>query len=87
MSQWDKLLRKIKSLNKDLRFSELRKILENYGYTMASPNSGSSHYTFRKTGCNPITVPKHEPIKVVYVKMIRDVIESESENQNMEAKK
>lgn len=87
MSQWDKLLRKIKSLNKDLRFSELRKVLENYGYTMSSPSSGSSHYTFRKNGCNPITVPKHEPIKIVYVKMIRDVIESESENQNMEAKK
>ena len=29
MAQWEKLLLKIKSLNKDLRFSELRKILEN----------------------------------------------------------
>ena len=34
---------------------------------MFSPRSGSSHYTFRKPGCQPITIPKHEPIKKVYV--------------------
>ena len=37
---------------------------------MFSPRSGSSHYTFRKPGCQPITIPKHEPIKKVYVKSI-----------------
>ena len=80
MSQWDKLLQRICSLSKDLRFEELRKILESYGYTMTAPKSGSSHYTFRKAGCSPITIPKHEPIKKVYVEMIRDVIESEGHN-------
>lgn len=35
---------------------------------MYSPKSGSSHYTFRKAGKNPITIPKHEPIKTVYIK-------------------
>ena len=63
MSQLDKLLNKILSLSKDLRFQELKKALENYGYVMTNPRSGSSHYTFRKKGCNPITIPKHEPIK------------------------
>lgn len=80
MSQWDKLLRRICSLSKDLRFNELRKILENYGYTMTAPKGGSSHYTFRKSGCPPITIPKHEPIKKVYVEMVRDIIESEGHN-------
>ena len=80
MSQWDKLLYLICSLSKDLRFDELRKILESYGYTMTAPKSGSSHYTFRKAGCSPITIPKHEPIKKVYVEMVRDVIESEGHN-------
>ena len=77
MPSWDKLLNKILSLDKNLRFDELRKVLEKYGYTMYVPRSGSSHYTFRKPGCSPITIPKHEPIKKVYVELVRDVVESE----------
>ena len=50
MSTWDKLISRISTLSKDMRFSELRKILEGYGYTMNAPKSGSSHYTFRKPG-------------------------------------
>ena len=63
MSKWDKLLSKIQTLSKDLQFNELRKVLESYGYVMNAPKNGSSHYTFRKPGCQPITIPKHEPIK------------------------
>lgn len=59
MSQWDKLIKRIRNLSKDLRFDELRKVLESYGYVMNAPRSGSSHYTFRKIGCVPITIPKH----------------------------
>lgn len=78
LSSWDKLLARILTLTNDLRFDELRKVLESYGYTMKSPRGGSSHYTFRKPGCMPITIPKHEPIKKVYVEMVRDVVESEA---------
>ena len=81
MSKWDKLISRIYSLSKDLRFNELRKILESCGYTMNAPRSGSSHYTFRKPGKNPITIPKNEPIKRVYVEMVRKVVE-ESMNEN-----
>ncbi len=80
MSKWDKLLKRIYSLSKDLRFQELRKVLESYGYEMKSPRSGSSHYTFRKAGCQPITIPKHEPIKKVYVEMVKQIVESEERN-------
>ena len=83
MSKWDKLLNKIKNLSKDIRFAELKKILEEYGYVMYSPRGGSSHYTFRKPGCRPITIPKHEPIKKVYVEMVKAIVESEGqENEN-----
>ena len=83
MSQWDKLIESISSLSKDLRFDELRKLLEGYGYTMNAPKGGSSHYTFRKPGCMPITIPKHEPIKKVYVEMVKSVVErEESKNEN-----
>ena len=50
MSKWDKLLARICSFSKDIRFDELRKALENYGYEVNAPKNGSSHYTFRKKG-------------------------------------
>jgi len=81
MSKWDKLLARICKLSKDIRFDELRKVLESYGYMMNSPRTGSSHYTFRKQGCQPITIPKNEPIKRVYVEMIRQVVESEEKHE------
>ena len=77
MSKWDKLITRICNLSKDLRFDELR---QSCGYEMNAPRSGSSHYTFRKQGCAPITIPKHEPIKKVYVEMVRQIVESEAEN-------
>ena len=82
MSAWEKLLSRILSLGKNLRFAEMRKVLEQYGYTMYAPSGGSSHYTFRKKGKNPITIPKHEPIKKVYVEMVTSVVEEEPGNVN-----
>lgn len=54
MSKWDKLLARICILSKDIRFDELRKVLESCGYEMNAPRSGSSHYTFRKKGVNQL---------------------------------
>lgn len=84
MAQWNKLLDKIKSLDKDMRFAELKKVLVSYGYTVSQPKRGSSHYTFRKAGCNPITIPNHEPIKVVYVRMVKEIVEAEEANKKKE---
>ena len=80
MSKWEKLLAKICSLSKDVRFNELCKVLKSYGYEMNAPKGGSSHYTFRKPGCQPITIPKHEPIKKVYVEIVKQIVESETSN-------
>ena len=80
MSQVDKLLRQIRNLDKNMRFDELRKVLEHYGYTMSGPSSGSSHKTFRKPGKYPITIPQHEPIKRVYIEMVKEIVESEEDN-------
>lgn len=78
MTKWEKLLSRICSLSSDLRFEELRRVLESYGYEMRAPSGGSSHCTFRRKGCSPITIPKHEPIKRVYVEMVRQVVEDEA---------
>ena len=80
MSKWDKLIVRKCNLSEDLRFDELKKVLESYGYVMNTPRSGSSHYTYRKQGCQPITIPKHEPIKKTYVEMVRQIVESEAKN-------
>lgn len=82
MSKWDKLIARILSLDKDMRFEELRRVLESYGYEMKRPSGGSSHCTFRKAGRSPITIPVHEPIKKVYVLMVKEVIETEEANEN-----
>ena len=82
MSKFEKLLQKILELDKGLRFDEVRKVLEAYGYEMKYPHGGSSHATFRKAGCNPITIPRHEPIKVIYIQMVKDVVERENDNEN-----
>jgi len=81
VSKWDKLIARLKSLSADIRFEELRKILEAYGYEMRETSGGSSHVTFRKKGRNPITVPRHTPIKKVYIEMIRDAVEKEDNDE------
>ena len=80
MSKFDKLIHKIKSLDNNMRFDEIRKILEMYGYTMSSSRSGSSHRTFRKENSMPITIPIHEQIKRVYIVMLKELIEREEYN-------
>ena len=80
MGQWNKLVDEIIKLNKNLRFDDLSKALTKMGYTQYQPGSGSSHFTFRKPGKTPITLPKQTPMNRAYVEMVRDaVIEFESE--------
>ena len=82
MSQFDKLLQRISALDNNMRFNELRKVLEKYGYEMKGPSSGSSHMTFRSPGKKPITIPKHDPIKETYVEKVKEVIEGECGDEN-----
>ena len=84
MSKWDKLIKRILKLSKDMRLEELKNVLESYGYEMRGPRGGSSHYTFRKSGKPPITIPAHEPIKKVYVEMVRDIVMEEGEGNEEE---
>lgn len=77
MSKWDKLLAKIINLSGEVRFEELQKVLESYGYEVRGSGTGGSHYTFRKEGCQPITIPRQRQAKKVYVEMVKKIIESE----------
>ena len=79
MSKWDKLLARLNSLSADMRFEELCKILEHYGYSATETSGGSSHITFRKAGMMPITIPRHSPISKTYIKLVRDTVMEEDE--------
>ena len=81
MSQFDKLLQRIKALDKNMRFEEVAKVLNHYGYDMRGPSGGSSHKTFRKDGKQPITIPMHDPIKRAYIEEVKNLIESEEDEQ------
>ena len=80
MSQFDKLIQRIGSLDKNMRFEELKRVIEYYGYKMSGPSGGSGHKRFRKPGKMPITIPQHDPIKKAYVEMVKELIEKEESN-------
>ena len=77
MSKWKKLVEELYSQNTEIRFEEIRKILENIGYKMKETGSGSSHVTFRKAGCMPVTIPRHKNLKKAYIELVREVVEKE----------
>jgi len=74
MGKLEKLIEKIMKLDKNLRFDELAKVLIRLGYKQNQPSGGSSHYTFRKEGKMPITIPKSNPVIIVYIEIVRNVL-------------
>lgn len=81
MSQFEKLLERVMKLDPSLRFGEVEKVLLVYGYQGKYPKGGSSHCTFRKEGCPPITIPKHQPIGIAYIRLVRDILEREGKDE------
>lgn len=81
MTKLQKLKNRLYNLDTSLRFEQLVKLLEEYGYSAFETGGGSSHITFRKKGRPPITVPRHNPIKKAYIEIIRNaIIEEDKEN-------
>ena len=82
MAKWQKLLERLYRLDSSMRYDELAKILVTYGYQPNETGGGSSHVTFRKKGCNPVTIPRHNPIKKAYIEMVRSVVVSETSEKD-----
>lgn len=76
MSQWDKLVADILAKDPNLRFDSLYRALVRIGYTPEQPGGGSSHYTFRKSGHFPVTLPKHGAIKKVYIGLVSEAVKA-----------
>ena len=81
MSKHEKLLRRIQNLDQSLRYEELAKILKAYGYEPTETKGGSSHITFRKPNCYPITIPRHVPIGKKYIELVKNVVERGEQNE------
>ena len=75
MSKWEKLINRLYDLDPSLRYEELEKILISYGFEKHETKGGSSHITFRKQGMNPITIPRHSPLKKQYILLVKNAIE------------
>ena len=80
MSSWDKLLKRVKNLDKSLSFEDLSKVLKHYGY-VAYKNSGGSHYTFRKKYRIPVTLPYRHQMLMCYVKSVKRAAEMEENDE------
>ena len=74
MSQWDKLIDRVKEVDRSLRFDELAKVLNKIGYTHHQPKGGSSHHIFRAPGLPPISIPKDNPINKAYIELVRETV-------------
>ncbi|MDT7855264.1 type II toxin-antitoxin system HicA family toxin [Rubrivirga sp. S365] len=75
MSKHDKLLARLLRGTSDASFSfeELRSVLLRLGFEQRAPRG--SHYTFSHPAVPSIlTVPKHRPVKRVYVRKARALI-------------
>ena len=77
MSKKEKLIEAIKNNPKNVRFEDLKKILESMGYSAV--NKGGSHFVFTKENAISLTIPYKKLVKVVYVKQVIKIIE-EDEN-------
>ena len=70
MDRREKLLAQIRNNPNNVRFEDLDKLLQAYGFVLRRPKGGGSHYVYKRTGCAPMTVPRHKPVGRVYVMQV-----------------
>ncbi len=75
LSKREKLRKCIKNNPTNVKFEDLKKILEDIGYS--SINRGGSHYVFTKENFTTLCIPYKKPVKVIYVKQVIKIIEEE----------
>jgi hypothetical protein len=60
---------------KNCRFEDLQALLLAVGFTERKPRGGGSHY-FYKLGPLSISIPRHKPVKTVYVERVLELLGS-----------
>lgn len=82
MSKLEKEIQEILALKQGMRFDQLRKMLLRIGYEQTQSGGGGSHYVFRKAGVPPITIPRSQNVKKVYIKIVADALKESMEAEN-----
>lgn len=81
MTKRNKRVKKLFQNPKTVPFKELDKVLQDFGFNLRQPGSGSSHYVYTK-GKIQISVPYKRPyVKEVYVKRILELLGGEDEEK------
>jgi len=74
MSKKEKLIERLLRKPVDMRFDEVRVILEYYGFTLDNKNQKGSHFVFFKEDLQ-ITVPVHNHVvKRTYLQIIIEML-------------
>ncbi|QZT34679.1 type II toxin-antitoxin system HicA family toxin [Caldalkalibacillus thermarum TA2.A1] len=66
MAGVEKIIKKMEQSPHEIRFNEIVNVLNHYGYIEVRVKG--SHHHFRNEEGDLITIPKHNPVKAVYVK-------------------
>lgn len=80
MSKWDKLIIRICNLSKTFGLMNCERYWKVTDMKCMHREVEAAIILSEKKGCMPITIPKHEPIRKVYVEMVRQIVESEAKN-------
>ena len=71
MSKLEKLLAKMRRFPPEMRYEEVERVLNAFGYE--EDRSSGSHHAFYLRGCPPIVVPKHRG-RVVKTRYLKEVV-------------
>ena len=74
MNKFAKILESLKNNPKgDWKIDDIKAIATKYNVEYRQP--GTSHVTFRGSNGHRLTIPAHNPIKAIYIKLFVDFIE------------
>ena len=76
MTQREKLLERLRSNPKNVRFEEVDALLASYGFVVRQPRGGSSHYVYRRDR-RIIIIARHKPF--IHSKAVKEVLDAISE--------
>jgi hypothetical protein len=66
---------KVIANRKNCRFEDIQALLLAVGFNQRQPRKGSSHYIYTR-GKLHISIPRHKPVKTVYVDRVLALLES-----------
>jgi len=80
MARKEKLLGRLRNNPNNVRFEDLDKLLQWYGFESRTPHGGS-HYIYKRKGCRPLSIPRRRSVGRVYVKRALALIEECGDSQ------